>query len=90
MSFLLETIRKRAVDCLVKVAVSKGINCVQLKGLEIIGRYYSYKSSEGAGRKRYSVGILIVSWLQISSDTYARFEFNKISMYIEFISKDPY
>ena len=61
MSFLLETIRKRAVDYLVKIAVGKGINCVQLKGLEIIGRCYSYKSSEDTGRKRYSVGILIVS-----------------------------
>ena len=63
MSFLLETVWECAVDCLIKVAVGKGINCVQLEGLEIVGRCYSYKSSEGTGRQRCSVGILIVSWL---------------------------
>jgi hypothetical protein len=58
--FLLETVWESAVDCLVEIAVGKGVNRVQLEGLEIIDRCYSHKGSKDTGCKRCGAGVFVI------------------------------
>jgi hypothetical protein len=86
---LLETVWKSAVGCLVEIAVDKGVYCVQLEGLKIIDCCYGHKGLKDARHKRCSVGVFVILLLQVSSDTYAGFEFDEISVGVEFIREDP-
>jgi hypothetical protein len=86
----MKTIKESHIDFFIKESIAKGVNGVKLIDIEVKIGYNSYESFKSTCSKRSGIYILRSSLLKISTNYKPRLAFNKVLIFIYFISKDLY
>jgi hypothetical protein len=74
----------------IKESIIKGVNGVKLINVKVKIGYNSYKSFKNTCSKRSGIYILRLSLLKISTNYKSRLIFNKVLIFVYFISKNLY
>jgi hypothetical protein len=86
----MKTIKELHINFFIKESIVKGVNSVKLINVEVKIGYNGYKSSENTCSKRSGIYILKSSLLKIFTNYKPRLAFNKVLIFICFISKNLY
>jgi hypothetical protein len=86
----MKTIKESHIDFFIKESIAKGVNSVKLIDVKVKIGYNSYKSFKNTCNERSGIYILRLSLLKISINYKPRLAFNKVLIFIYFISKNPH
>jgi hypothetical protein len=86
----MKTIKELYINFFIKESIIKGVNSVKLINVKVKIGYNSYKSFKNTCNKRSSICILKSSLLKIFTNYKPCFTFNKVFIFIYFISKNLY
>jgi hypothetical protein len=86
----MKTIRELYIDFFIKESIIKGVNSIKLIDVEVKISYNGYKSFENTCSERSGIYILRSSLLKISINYKPCLAFNKVPIFVCFISKNLY
>jgi hypothetical protein len=86
----MKTIKVLHIDFFIKESIIKGVNSIKLIDIKVKINYNSYKSFKNTCSERNSIRVLRSNLLKIFINYKLSFTFNKVLIFIYFISKNLY
>jgi hypothetical protein len=86
----MKTIKVLHIDFFIKESIIKGVNSIKLIDIKVKISYNSYKSFKNTCSERNSIRVLRSNLLKIFINYKLSFTFNKVLIFIYFISKNLY